>query len=91
VGRADESTEIFATESRRTTTAPQSQVWGVPDMDQTESTDTVMMLCPNLKCAKVLRVPQKCRGKQVRCHFCNFTFRVPDAKPEETDAGEKLV
>lgn len=55
-------------------------------MGTTNTTATVMMLCPNLKCAKLLRVPEKCRGKQVRCHFCNFTFRVPDTKPEEPDS-----
>ena len=48
-----------------------------------------MMLCPNLKCAKLLRVPQACRGKQVRCHFCNFTFRVPEAKLPEPESEDK--
>lgn len=60
-------------------------------MSTTNTTDTVMMLCPNLKCAKLLRVPQACRGKQVRCHFCNFTFRVPDAKPPESESEDKLT
>jgi hypothetical protein len=50
-----------------------------------------MMLCPNLKCAKLLRVPQACRGKQVRCHFCNFTFRVPEAKPRDAESEDKTT
>jgi len=58
-------------------------------VDTTNTTETVMMLCPNLKCAKLLRVPQACRGKQVRCHFCNFTFRVPEAKPRDAETEDK--
>jgi transposase-like protein len=47
-----------------------------------------MMICPNLKCRKVLQVPAKYRGQQVRCHYCNMTFAVPTGKPAEKAAGE---
>lgn len=51
-------------------------------MNQVQATepaasDAVMMLCPNLKCRKVLAVPGACRGKHVRCKFCSLTFEVP--------------
>lgn len=53
---------------------------------------TVMMLCPHLRCRKILRVPQKCRGKQVKCHFCGNTFQVPaDMKPTEPKDQDKTV
>ncbi|HPF41264.1 MAG TPA: hypothetical protein P5081_17350 [Phycisphaerae bacterium] len=52
---------------------------------------TVMMLCPHLRCRKILRVPQKCRGKQVKCHFCGKTFQVPmDIKPAETPSEDTV-
>jgi hypothetical protein len=54
--------------------------------EATHETTMVMMLCPNLKCRKVLRVPEKCRGKQVRCQFCNLTFKVPEASPKSKDS-----
>lgn len=48
-----------------------------------------MMICPNLKCRKVLQVPAKYRGQQVRCHYCGTTFAVPVAKSSEAKTGEK--
>jgi len=47
------------------------------------TSESVMMLCPNLKCRKLLRVPIACRGKQVKCQFCELTFRVPEPKQNE--------
>jgi len=47
-----------------------------------------MMICPNLKCRKVLQVPAKYRGQQVRCHYCNMTFAVPIGKPADKTGGE---
>lgn len=42
--------------------------------------DNVMMICPNLKCRKVLRVPAQFRGQHVKCHYCQITFEVPASK-----------
>ncbi len=58
--------------------------------EATPDATMVMMLCPNLKCRKVLRVPQACRGKQVRCQFCNLTFKVPDAGPKKDDSQDNV-
>lgn len=52
-------------------------------MDAPAAADMVMMLCPNLKCRKVLCVPGACRGKQVRCQYCKLAFEVPVAKKHE--------
>ena len=50
----------------------------------------VMMICPNLKCRKVLQVPSKYRGQQVRCHYCSTTFAVPVAKDVAKSKEEKV-
>lgn len=47
------------------------------------ATNNVMMICPNLKCRKVLRVPGQFRGQHVRCHYCQTTFEVPAQKRDE--------
>lgn len=49
-------------------------------VDSANTGNMVMLMCPNLKCRKVLRVPESCRGKHVRCQFCSTTFKVPDAR-----------
>lgn len=58
-------------------------------MDAPGSAELVMMLCPNLKCRKVLRVPASCRGKHVRCQFCHMTFEVPRPKKQNNDEDER--
>lgn len=50
------------------------------------------LICPNLRCRKILKVPDEVRGKIVRCHYCQTMLRVPtapraDAGPE-TGTGE---
>ncbi|MCK6484799.1 MAG: hypothetical protein HUU22_09640 [Phycisphaerae bacterium] len=51
----------------------------------------VTILCPNLKCRKVLQVPEAVRGKQVRCGYCGSALLVPEArkKPEVTTASSE--
>jgi hypothetical protein len=38
------------------------------------------LICPNLRCRKILSVPEEVRGKLVKCQFCQTMFRVPDMK-----------
>ena len=57
-------------------------------MDASTTNNNVMMICPNLKCRKVLQVPAKYRGLQVKCHYCNSLFTVPPAKIQPTNAEE---
>ena len=47
----------------------------------------VQLLCPNLKCRKILSVPNDVRGKLVKCQHCSTMFRVPDAKRTEVVAA----
>ena len=37
----------------------------------------ITIMCPNLACRAVLRVPDKVRGKKVRCGQCATVFFVP--------------
>lgn len=38
------------------------------------------LICPNLRCRKILSVPDDVRGKLVKCQHCQTMFRVPDSK-----------
>ena len=60
-------------------------------MDTTAGKVPVMMICPNLKCRKVLQVPPKYRGQQVRCHYCSTTFAVPNVKAVAGKSDENKV
>jgi hypothetical protein len=44
----------------------------------------VQLICPNLKCRKLLSVPDDVRGKMVKCQHCQTQFRVPAPKRTET-------
>jgi hypothetical protein len=45
------------------------------------------LICPNLKCRKILSVPDEARGKLVRCQHCKTMFRVPDMRRETVAAN----
>jgi len=38
------------------------------------------LICPNLRCRKILSVPEEMRGKVVKCQHCQTSFRVPPTK-----------
>ena len=40
----------------------------------------VQLICPNLKCRKILAVPDELRGKSVKCQFCQSVLKVPTSK-----------
>ena len=40
------------------------------------------LICPNLRCRKILKVPEEARGKVVRCQHCQTMLRVPPARRE---------
>ncbi len=44
----------------------------------------IQLLCPNLRCRKVLSVPDDVRGKLVKCQHCQSPFRVPEGKRVDT-------
>lgn len=46
------------------------------------------LICPNLRCRKILSVPDEVRGKLVKCQHCETMFRVPENKrPMATSAA----
>ena len=47
----------------------------------------VQIICPNLRCRKILSVPEEVRGKQVKCQHCHTTFRVPEQRKPVVAAG----
>ena len=47
----------------------------------------VQLICPNLRCRKILAVPDEVRGKLVKCQHCQTMFRVPEARPQPSPAG----
>lgn len=47
----------------------------------------VQMLCPNLRCRKVLSVPEEVRGKVVKCQHCDTLFKVPEQKATNVAAA----
>lgn len=49
----------------------------------------VQLICPNLRCRKILSVPDEVRGKQVKCQHCQTLFRVPEGRPTAAAAGGK--
>jgi LSD1 subclass zinc finger protein len=44
------------------------------------------LMCPNIKCRKVLSVPDEARGKVVTCSYCQTAMRVPSNKPQKKSA-----
>ena len=48
----------------------------------------VTIMCPNLRCRKVLIVAESTRGKRVRCNYCKTMLVVPQAS---AGGGEETV
>jgi hypothetical protein len=48
----------------------------------------VQLICPNLRCRKLLSVPDDVRGKMVRCQHCQTQFRVPEPRKRAVGATQ---
>lgn len=46
--------------------------------------NVVRLICPNLKCRKILSVPESARGKKVRCRGCGMRVQIPEKPAEPT-------
>jgi len=53
------------------------------------SSSVVRLICPNLKCRKILSVPESARGKKVRCRGCGMRVQIPakESVPTTRDPG----
>lgn len=53
--------------------------------------EALRIMCPKLTCRRVLAVPQKARGKTVRCRYCSTNIRIPmepsPKKPQPETTG----
>lgn len=45
------------------------------------------LICPNLRCRKILKVPEETRGKVVRCQYCQTLLRVPPVRRADAVPG----
>lgn len=41
------------------------------------------VMCPNLKCRKILSIPDEARGRVVKCQHCQTLLKVPEPKGEK--------
>jgi len=46
----------------------------------------VVLMCPNLRCRKVLSAPDDARGKTVKCQHCQTVIKVPEKRAPQTTA-----
>lgn len=49
------------------------------------------LICPNLRCRKVLKAEEEARGKVVRCQHCQTMLRVPDARKPAAPIGAGMA
>jgi len=47
----------------------------------------IQLICPSLRCRKILSVPDDVRSKLVKCQHCQTMFRVPEKKRATVGAG----
>ncbi len=47
----------------------------------------IRIMCPNLSCQRVLAVPDRARGKLVRCRSCGTNIRIPATRPQPSLPG----
>lgn len=47
----------------------------------------ITMICPNLRCRSILQVPEKARGRTVRCGCCGKNFVVPQRPSDSPKAA----
>ena len=40
----------------------------------------VHVICPSLRCRKILTLPDEVKGTLVTCRYCSMEFRVPAPK-----------
>ena len=52
------------------------------------TTADMRLMCPNLKCRRILSVPQSARGKAVRCSHCGANIRVPESTAPRQPAAQ---
>ena len=52
------------------------------------SQQIVKVMCPNLRCQRILAVPVRVRGEIVRCRGCNTNIRIPRASAARSSGSQ---
>jgi hypothetical protein len=47
----------------------------------------VHVICPSLRCRKILSMGDEVRGTVVTCRYCNMQFRVPQQRLESAKSS----
>ena len=47
------------------------------------------VICPSLRCRKILTLPDEARGSLVTCRYCSMQFRVPQYRAASTPSARK--
>ena len=56
-------------------------------MDAPGKPTPAQIMCPHLKCRKILSIPADVRGMTVRCQHCQNLLRVPDGSKPKASAA----
>ena len=51
----------------------------------------VHVICPSLRCRKILTLGDDVRGTLVKCRYCDMEFRVPANRRKEPAGPAKFV
>jgi hypothetical protein len=62
----------------------------VADKKGREKFMAVHVICPSLKCRKILTLGDEVRGTLVTCRYCNMEFRVPQLKRTPVAAAPSM-
>ena len=52
------------------------------------ASDTIRLICPNLRCKAILSVPAKARGRDVHCKHCGKRIKIPGGNSSNHDEGK---
>ena len=50
----------------------------------------VHVICPSLRCRKILELPDDVRGRAVTCRYCSMEFRVPQIRRRPLDTSSPM-
>ena len=57
--------------------SPDGGVSRIPGSAAHDEDSVIRIICPNLKCKAILSVPERARGRSVRCRMCGMRVRIP--------------
>jgi ribosomal protein S27E len=52
-----------------------------------ETSEIIRIMCPNLGCQRILAVPPRAQGRVVRCRGCGTNIRIPQPEAHASDSA----